>query len=68
MARGAIYGFGVETLQGNQAVDFGFVVLRMAEVAMFHIDGMVDDESLIGPWAESQTFDRPDDGDGDGGS
>jgi hypothetical protein len=50
----AAISFGVAADQPTTAYDFGQVGIRMSEIASWHVDGMLDDAGLIGPWSEAQ--------------
>jgi hypothetical protein len=40
--------------QSGGPADYGRVTLRMSEVAMWHLDGMIEFKSDVGVWNEQQ--------------
>jgi hypothetical protein len=41
-AKGHLVGFGVPSEVGERGVDYGWAMVRMSEVVMLHIEGMVN--------------------------
>ena len=52
MSIGGSFGFGVQTEEGQDGIDYGMVLLRMNEVSRVHIDGILDEKAFLGTWAE----------------
>jgi hypothetical protein len=46
--------FAVADRSGGGPADYGRVTLRMSEVAMWHLDGLIDFPSDVGVWTEQQ--------------
>lgn len=51
-----IVSFGAAAEKETTPADFAMVGLRMSEVVSWHIDGMLEEAALIGPWSEDQSF------------
>ena len=56
--RGRVIGFPVKARHSDMASDYGFVGVRMTEVASWYIDGLVDDSESIGSWMEEPQNDK----------
>jgi hypothetical protein len=54
IARGSSVAFGAAAVNEGSPADYGRVGLNGRELAPWHIDGLVDDEALMGPWTEAQ--------------
>jgi hypothetical protein len=48
--------FGIAAEAEKTQADYGFVGLRTVEIASWHLDGMLDEAALLGPWAEAQAL------------
>ncbi len=58
LGRPSIVSFGIASRSGDTPADYGFLGLRMAEVIWWDLDGMVDEEALLGPWSEADAMNR----------
>jgi hypothetical protein len=53
-ARNEVFSFPVLDEEGGPGTDFGYVSLRLTEVAAWHLDGLVNKAAAAALWAEMQ--------------
>ena len=51
--------FGVAVEHEQTPADYGFVGLRNDELASWHIDGLLEESGMLGPWLEAQDMTEP---------
>jgi hypothetical protein len=61
MAGPKIGGFGIASKVASASTDYGMVCLRLSEVVMVEVDGMVDEAAAAALWAEGEPLDGPPD-------
>lgn len=54
MGQGNCVSLGVETRTGHEGVDYGFMGLRMDDVVMWEIDGLLDEARAASVWGLEQ--------------
>jgi len=60
MAARSVHSMGIAAEYSETPADYGLIGFGMADVLWWHIDGMVHENALLGPWAEADSLAQQD--------